>query len=189
MSENVYDLSVEEPVDSLQRIRYYIDVPRLLTCSSVKSAVDIAAKHLKEAKLSKRTQVSQFLPPFTAVDEVRKKLKINKKQFVKCWEILLYLALDPIDKHLENYMIFITDQVKASVIGKDPGTKGKQVIDIPNDFGEEEFVMYKPQDCEEDQVDIDEDQKKQQEQQLLEIVDERMKEIQLVAQKVSTTKP
>ncbi|XP_021763348.1 histone acetyltransferase type B catalytic subunit-like [Chenopodium quinoa] len=190
MSESVYDLTVEEPVDSLQRIRYYIDVPRLLTCSAVQSAVDTAATHLKEANLSKRTQSSQLFPPLTAVNEVRKSLKINKKQFLKCWEILLYIALNPVDKYMENYRIFITDQVKASVIGKDTGTKGKQVIDTPNDFGEDAFVMYKPQDCEDGHVDVDvldEDQKKQQEQQLLQIVDERVKEIQLVAQKVSTT--
>lgn len=188
ISESVYDLTVEEPVESLQRIRYYIDVPRLLACSSVQSAVNTAATRLKEANLSKRTQSSQLLPPLTAVDEVRKSLKINKKQFIKCWEILIYLALDPVDKYMENYRIFITDQVKASVIGKDPGTKGKQITDTPNDFGDDAFVMYKSQDCEDGNVVMDEDQKKQQEQQLLDIVEERMEEIQLVAQKVSTSR-
>ncbi|KAL2945462.1 Histone acetyltransferase type B catalytic subunit [Bienertia sinuspersici] len=185
ISEGLYDLTVEEPVESLQRIRYYVDLPRLRACSSVQSAVDTAATRLKEANLSKRTQSSQFLPPLTAVDEVRKSLKINKKQFIKCWEILIYLALDPVDKYMENYKIFITDQVKASVIGKDPGTKEKRVIDTPNDFGDA-FAMYKPKDCEDDgHIDVDEEQQKQQEQQLLDIADERMKEIQLVAQKVS----
>lgn len=188
ISEGVYDLTVEEPVDSLQRVRYYIDVPRLLACSSVQCAVDTAAINLKEANLSKRTQAFQLLPPLTVVDEVRKSLKINKKQFIKCWEILLYLALDPVDKYMENYRIFITDQVKANVIGKDSGTKGKRVIDTPNDMGEDEFVMYKTQDSEDSHVDVDEDQKKQQEEQLLQIVDERIKEIQLVAHKVSTTR-
>ncbi|XP_057549515.1 histone acetyltransferase type B catalytic subunit [Amaranthus tricolor] len=188
MSEDVYDLTVEEPVDSLQRVRYYIDVPRLLTCSSVQRAVETAATHLKEANLSKRTQACQLLPPLAAVEEARKSLKINKKHLIKCWEILVYLALDPIDKYMENYRIFITDQVKISVIGKDSGTNGKQVIETPNEFGEA-FVLYKPQDEKDGQieVDVDEDQKKQQEEQLLQIVDERLKEIQLVAQKVSAT--
>ena len=100
----------------------------------------------------------------------------------------MYLALDPIDKYMENYRIFITDQVKISVIGKDSGTNGKQVIETPNEFGEA-FILYKPQDEKDGQieVDVDEDQKKQQEEQLLQIVDERLKEIQLVAQKVSAT--
>ncbi|XP_057548242.1 histone acetyltransferase type B catalytic subunit-like [Amaranthus tricolor] len=188
MSEDVYDLTVEEPVDSLQHVRYYIDVPRLLTCSSVQRAVETAATHLKEANLSKRTQACQLLPPLAAVEEARKSLKINKKHLIKCWEILVYLALDPIDKYMENYRIFITDQVKISVIGKDSGTNGKQVIETPNEFGEA-FVLYEPQDEKDGQieVDVDEDQKKQQEEQLLQIVDERLKEIQLVAQKVSAT--
>ncbi|KMT05786.1 hypothetical protein BVRB_7g166250 [Beta vulgaris subsp. vulgaris] len=187
VSEGAYDLTVEEPVESLQRLRYYIDVPRLLACSAVQCAVSSAATHLKEANLSKRSQACQLLPPLTAVDEVRKSLKINKKQFVKCWEILIYLALDPVNKNMENYRIFITDQVKTNVIGKDSGTKGKRVIDTPNDFGEDAFVMFKSQDCEDGHVDVDEDQQKEQEQQLLQIVDERIAEIQLVAQKVSTT--
>ncbi|CAO2824160.1 unnamed protein product [Amaranthus hypochondriacus] len=183
-----YQHKVEEPVDSLQRIRYYIDVPRLLTCSSVQRAVETAATHLKEANLSKRTQPCQLLPPLAAAEEARKSLKINKKHLIKCWEILVYLALDPIDKYIENYKIFITDQVKISVIGRDSGTKGKQVIETPNEFGEA-FVLYKPQDDEGSpiEVDVDEDQKKQQEEQLLQIVDERLKEIQLVAQKLSAT--
>ncbi|KAK9756821.1 hypothetical protein RND81_01G123000 [Saponaria officinalis] len=185
ISENVYDLTVEEPVESLQRIRYYIDVPRLLSHSSVKPAVDAVVSRLKEANLSKRTQTSQFLPPPAVVDDVRKSLKINKKQFTQCWEILVYLALSPVDKHMDNYRIFITDRVKATVIGKDSVTKEKRVIDIPNVLGEEAFVMYKSADTEDGTVTVDEDQANLQEQ-LQKLVDERIKEIEGIAQKILT---
>ncbi|KAH9627030.1 hypothetical protein KSS87_023718 [Heliosperma pusillum] len=184
VSENVYDLTVEEPVDSLQHIRYYIDVPRLRACNSVKPAVDAVVLSLKEANLSKRTQTSQLLPPLAVVDDVRKSLKINKKQFTQCWEILIYMSLSPADKYMENYRIFITDRVKANVIGKDSGTKEKRVVDIPNAFGES-FVMYKSGDNEDSNVNVVDEDEKNQEEQLQKLVDERMKEIESIAQKIS----
>lgn len=187
MSENVYDLTVEEPIDSLQHIRYCIDVPRLLSCSSVQDATQAAASHLKETNLSKRTHAAQLLPPAAVVEDVRQSLKINKKQFTQCWDILIYLALDPVDKYMENYRIFITDRVKTSVIGKDSGTQGKQVVDTPNEFGDA-FVMYKSPDNEDSNVQIDEDQKKNQEQQLHQLVEERINEIKSIAQKVSASR-
>jgi len=186
MSENVYDLTVEEPIDSLQHIRYCIDVPRLLACSSVQDAIQVAASHLIESNLSKRTHTAQLLPPLEVIEDVRKSLKINKKQFIQCWDILIYLALDPVDKYMENYRIFITDRVKTSVIGKDSGTQGKQVVDTPNELGDA-FVMYKSLENEDGNVQVDEDQTKNQEQQLQQLVEERIKEIKSIAQKVSAS--
>ncbi|KAL9239085.1 hypothetical protein vseg_013437 [Gypsophila vaccaria] len=183
VSENVYDFTVEEPVDSLQHIRYCIDVPRLLSHSAVKPAVDAVVSRLKESNLSKRTQISQLLPPQAVVDDVRKTLKINKKQFTQCWEILIYLALSTVDKYMENYKIFITDRVKANVIGKDSVTKDKRVIDIPNDLGEESFVMYKCSDAEDGNGAVTEDQPNLEEQ-LQSLVDERIEEIGVVAKKI-----
>ncbi|GAB4845679.1 hypothetical protein Ancab_039082 [Ancistrocladus abbreviatus] len=79
ISEDIYDFTIEEPLDSLQHIRNCIDIPRLLACSSVQHACEAVVSHLKEANLSKRTHSSQFLPPMSAVEDVRKSLKINKK--------------------------------------------------------------------------------------------------------------
>ncbi|GAB2219687.1 hypothetical protein Droror1_Dr00007324 [Drosera rotundifolia] len=187
-AENVYDFTIEEPLDSLQRVRDIIDVPRLLACESVKRAVDEAVLYLKEANLSKRTQVSELRPPLSASEEVRKSLKINKKQFSHCWEILIYLALDPVEKYLQNYKIFISDIVKANVLGKDSGTNGKRVTEVPSDYNEEmSFVMYKSQNGEGISIDVDENQVNQ-EQQLQQLVDERLNEIKYIAQKVSEKK-
>ncbi|KAL9255052.1 Histone acetyltransferase type B catalytic subunit-like protein [Drosera capensis] len=188
VAENVYDFTIEEPLDSLQRVRDVIDVPRLLACESVKRAVDEAVLYLKEANLSKRTQLSELRPPLSASEEVRKSLKINKKQFSHCWEILIYLALDPVEKYLQNYKIFISDIVKANVLGKDSGTNGKRVTEVPSDYNEEmSFVMYKSQNGEGISIDVDGNQVNQ-EQQLQQLVDERLNEIKYIAHKVSEKK-
>ncbi|GAB2292490.1 hypothetical protein Dimus_026726 [Dionaea muscipula] len=184
VSENVYDLTVEEPLDSLQRIRNIIDIPRLLACNPVKLAVDEAVLYLKEANLSKRTHASELRPPVSTVEEVRRSMKINQKQFRHCWEILIYLALDPVDEYLQNYKTFITDSVKANILGKDSGTTGKRMMDVPSDYNEEmSFVMYKSQNGEGLSIDIDGNQVNQ-EQQLQQLVEERIEEIKLIAQKV-----
>ncbi|GAB4852723.1 hypothetical protein Ancab_016935 [Ancistrocladus abbreviatus] len=185
ISEDVYDFTIEEPLDSLQHIRNCIDIPRLLACSSVQHACEAVVSHLKEANLSKRTHPSQFLPPMSTVEDVRKSLKINKKQFTQCWEILIYLALDPIDRYMHNFKTFTTDRVKATVIGKDSGTNEKRVVDIPSHYDEEmSFVMYKSQNGEGANVEIEENQANQEEQ-LQQLVAHRIEEIKLVAQKVS----
>ncbi|GMH23789.1 hypothetical protein Nepgr_025632 [Nepenthes gracilis] len=177
ISENVYELTIEEPLDSLQCIRNSLDIPRLLACNSVQHAIDEVVLHVKEANLSKRTHTSQFLPPWSTVEDVRSHLKINKKQFTQCWEILIYLALDPIDKYMQNYRTFIMDRVKAVILGKDSGTTGKKVINIPSDYDEEtSFVMYKSRDGESENANMDENQTNQ-EQQLQKLVDDRIEEI------------
>lgn len=188
ISEDVYDFTIEEPLDSLQHVRNCIDIPRLLACSSVQ-AVNSVIPRLKEANLSKRAaQNSQsLLPKHSTIEEVRKTLKINKKHFIQCWEILIYLALDPSEKkHMDNFKTFIADRVKASVLGKDAaGSTGKRVVDVPSEYDEStSFVMYKPQSGEGSTVEVAGDQAEV-EQQLEKLVEERIESIKAVAKKVS----
>ncbi|TYH12683.1 hypothetical protein ES288_A06G086400v1 [Gossypium darwinii] len=186
ISENVYDLTVEEPQEYFQHVRTSFDVKRLLAFEPAQSAVKSAVLHLKQGKLSKKTQVPRFLPSADVVDKVRKTLKINKKQFLQCWEILIYLGLDPIEKHMEDYVTIICNRVKDDILGKDSETAGKEVIEVPSVHDEEtSFVMFRLQNSKAGGIQMDEDQTKTQEQQLQQLVDERIKEVKLIAQKVS----
>ncbi|KAH1057170.1 hypothetical protein J1N35_035235 [Gossypium stocksii] len=186
ISENVYDLTVEEPQEYFQHVRTSFDVKRLLAFEPAQSAVKSAVLHLKQGKLSKKTQVPRFLPSTDVVDEVRKTLKINKKQFLQCWEILIFLGLDPIEKHMEDYITIVCNRVKADILGKDSETAGKEVIEVPSVHDEEtSFVMFRLQNSKAGGIQMDDDQTKTQEQQLQQLVDERIKEVKLIAQKVS----
>ncbi|KAL6974676.1 histone acetyltransferase [Sarracenia purpurea var. burkii] len=184
ISENVYDLTVEEPVDSLQHVRTCMDVGRLLVFKPIQQALDSTIMRLKQENLSKKSQPSSFRPPLSAIDDVRKALKINKKQFLQCWEVLIYLGLDPIDKYMENYRTIISDRTRADVIGKDSAA-GKKLTEFPTDYDEEmAFVMFKSKTIDSNSIELEENQNNQEEQ-LKQLVDERMKEIKLIAQKVS----
>lgn len=185
VSENVYDLTVEEPMDSLQHVRTCIDVQRLLAFDPIQPALKSALSRLKQENLSKKTAVCRFGPPSDAIENVRKILKINKKQFIQCWEVLIYLGLDPIDKYMENYRIIISDAVKADVIGKDSGAANKRIVEVSTEYDQEmSFVMFKSKNGEPNNIEMDENQTNVEEQ-LRQLVDECMKEIELIAEKVS----
>ncbi|GLT32233.1 hypothetical protein SLA2020_069130 [Shorea laevis] len=186
ISENVYDLTVEEPLDYFQHVRTCVDMKHLLAFNPVQEAVKSTVLQLKTGKLSKKSHTPRFMPPSDVVDNVRKSLKINKKQFLQCWEILVYLGLDPVDKYMEDYLTIISKRVKADILGKDSEIAGKQVIQVPSVHDEEvSFVMFRSRNGAATGVQMDKDQTKTQEEQLQQLVDERIKEIKLIAEKVS----
>lgn len=186
VSENFYDLTVEEPEDSLQYVRTLIDVQRLLDFSPIEKVLSSVVRRLKEENFSKKSYVVKFRPPTSVIEDVRKSLKINRKQFLQCWEVLLCLRLDhQIDKYMENFRTIISARVRADVIGKDSEGSGKQVKDVPTEYDQEmSFVMFKSQNGEATKPEMDENQSNQ-EDMLQKLVDERMKEILLIAEKVS----
>lgn len=184
IAEDVYDLTVEEPLDYFQRVRTCIDITRLLHFDPSQYAVQSTVSLLKQGKLSKKTNVPGFTPPSTVIEEVRKTLKINRKQFLQCWEILIYIGLDPVDKHMEDFVTIIASRVKADILGKDSGNGGKEVIEVPSEYNPDmSFVMFRSQNSEVANVRMDESQANQEEQ-IQQLVDERIKEIKLIAQKV-----
>ncbi|KAJ4952995.1 hypothetical protein NE237_029827 [Protea cynaroides] len=186
ISENVYDLTIEEPSEYLQHVRSCIDILQLLDFDPVQIAVNSAVSHLTQGDLSKGTSKLQLEPPASVAENVRKNLKINKKQFLQCWEVLIYLALDPVDQFMENYVTFISERTKTDILGKDSGTAGKRVIDVPNDYDNDTaFVMFLTKAGGGDSVEIDKSQTNQEEA-LRQLVDERLKEIKSIAQKVSS---
>lgn len=189
VSDDTYDLTIEEPLDSLQHVRTCIDVRRLLAFDPIKDALASVVSSLKQENLSKRSQTVRFGPPLDVVEEVRKNLKITKKQFLQCWEVLIYIGLDPTEKYMENYRTIILDHIKATVIGKDAGDAGKQVVDVPTEFDQElSFVMFKSPNAE-SSIAVREDDQNNQEEQLQQLVNERIKEVELIAKKVSPHHP
>ncbi|KAK6944866.1 Histone acetyl transferase HAT1 N-terminal [Dillenia turbinata] len=185
IAEDVYDLTMEEPLDYLQQVRTCIDILRLLEFSPIEDAVKSAITCLKQGKLSKKVQPPRLAPPSTAVENVRKSLKINKKQFLQCWEILIYLGLNPTDKYMENFTEFISNRMKAEFLGRDSENAGKRVIDVRSDYNSEmSFVLFKTQSNEGRSIELNGSETNQ-EDQLRQLVDERIKEIKLIAEKVS----
>ncbi|KAH9801192.1 Histone acetyltransferase type B catalytic subunit [Citrus sinensis] len=185
VAENVHDFTVEEPLDSFQHVRTCVDIQHLLAFEPIQHAINSAVSHLKQGKLSKKILAPRFVPPASTVEEVRKVLKINKKQFLQCWEILIYLRLDPVDKYMEDYTTIISNRVREDILGKDSGSTDKRIMDVPSSYDPEmSFVMFKSQNVETSGVQMDENQPSQEEQ-LKQLVDERIKEIKLIAQKVS----
>lgn len=187
ISEDVYDLTVEEPVDSLQHVRTCIDVQRLLAYEPIHQALSPAISQLKHENLSKKCQPHQCGPLASIIEDVRKSLKINKKQFLQCWEILIYLSLDPIKNYMDNYTTIISNSVKADVLGKEGEGAGKRLVDIPTQFDQDmSFSMFKSSGNESGGIEK-EDNQGDQEEQLRQLVDDRMKQIKSVAEKVSAS--
>lgn len=186
IADGVYDFTIEEPVDNLQHLRTCIDVQRLLSFDKVQQAVNSTVSQLKQGKLSKKTYIPRLLPPPSVVEDARKRFKINKKQFLQCWEILVYLGLDPADKSIQDYYSVISNRVRADILGKDSETAGKKVIEVPSDFDPEmSFIMHRAQaGGEANGIQVEDNQNKQEEQ-LQQLIDERLKDIKLIAQKVS----
>ncbi|XP_073155912.1 histone acetyltransferase type B catalytic subunit [Henckelia pumila] len=186
ISENAYDLTIEEPVDSLQHVRTCIDVQRLLDFEPIHNSLDLLVSLLKHKNLSKNSQPIRCGPSQSIIESARESLKINKRQFLQCWEILIYLRLNPIEKYMENYMTIISNRVKADVIGKETEGLGKRLIDIPTEFDQEmSFAMFKSEGGDGTRLEKDENEGNLDEQ-IKQLVDNRMKEIKLVAEKMSS---
>lgn len=186
VSEDVYDFTVEEPLDYFQHVRTCVDVLRLQKLDSVRNAVNLAVSNLTRGKLSKKTSIPRLMPATRVIEDVRKSLKINKKQFLQCWEVFIYLGLDPVSKYMEDFVSIVSNRMKEDIIGKESGTGGKQVIEVPSEYiPEMSFVMFKSNAGEATStVQVDENKPTQAEQ-LQELVDERVNEIKSIAEKVS----
>lgn len=186
VSENVYDFTVEEPLDYFQHVRTCVDILRLQKLDSVQGAANLAVSQLTRGKLSKKANIPRLMPPTRVIEDVRKSLKINKKQFLQCWEVFIYLGLDPVDKYMEDFVSIVSNRMKEDLIGKESGTGGKQVIEVPSEYiPEMSFVMFKSKASEATStVQVDENQPNQEEQ-LQQLVDERVNEIKSIAETVS----
>ncbi|KAK7385724.1 hypothetical protein VNO78_31540 [Psophocarpus tetragonolobus] len=185
ISENMFDFTVEEPLDHFQHVRTCVDTLRLLHFDPIQNIVATAVSLLKQGKLSKKTHCPRLLPPLGAIEDVRKSLKINKQQFLQCWEVLIYIGLNPVDKNMENFVGIISNRIKYDILGKDSGTSGKQLVEVPSDVDQEmSFVMFRSETNEASALHLD-DNLGNPEEQLQQLVEKRVKEIQLIAEKVT----
>ena len=131
-----------------------------------------------------------MVPPAELMETVRQKLKINKKQFLRCWEILIFLSLDSQDhKSMDNFRACIYDRIKGEILGSASGTNGKRLLQMPSSSNEESFAVYWTQesgDADNQTVEQQPEDLKTQEQQLNELVDNQMEEIVGVAKNVNS---
>ncbi|KAI0496530.1 hypothetical protein KFK09_022849 [Dendrobium nobile] len=186
IAENVHDLTVEEPSEYLQYLRSCFDTLRLLDFEPIKPAINSVASLLRTCSVSKKSCKSLARPPTPAIDIVRQKLKINKIQFLRCWDILIYLNLNSKDrKIMENFKASISTRLQSDIFDKDTKSKGKLLIEVPNDYDHDmTFVVYCSQNGEES--DCLNGAQADQEQQLNKLVDKQLEDIVEIAEKVSS---
>ncbi|XP_068647935.1 probable histone acetyltransferase type B catalytic subunit isoform X2 [Aristolochia californica] len=188
IAEDVYDVTAEEPSDYLQQIRVCIDTLRLLTFEPVQPSVTTIASQLKESNLSKKVGKFCSDPPAGIIEEARKQLKINKKQFLRCWEVLIYLYLHPDDqKSIENFRTCIADRLKADILEKNPETNGKSLIDVPSDYNPQmTFVVFQAASEVKVNGGVNGNENNVQDDQLNQVVDKHVEGIVEIAKKVAT---
>lgn len=215
VSRDSYDVTVEEPSESLQELRDCMDTIRLLSFEPVMSALKSAVQKLKEANLSDKSvddhslegngnsktistsstkpkHKSWWFPSPSLVEEVRKHLKISKKQFKRCWEILLFLNLDRSDSHCQDkYHISLMEQIMSELFDKssEKSAKGKRVIDIDNEYDNSKtFIMIRTRNPDNGDAFLPEalegGMEVSQEDQLKLVFEERLEEIEQIAEKV-----
>lgn len=185
ISEDVFDVTFEEPSDYLQKLRGCIDCARLQTVDPVREAVIKIASKLKGCNLAKKASQFHSNPPADVIEKVRAELKINKKQFLWCWEVLLYLNLEPKDqKNLENFKASISARLRAEIIEKDGKTGEKSVVDVPGEFNSAmAFVVFKV-GSNVDANGISKSINDEQEEQINQLVDKRLDEVTEIAKKL-----
>jgi len=215
VSRDSYDVTVEEPSESLQELRDCMDTIRLLSFEPVMPAVKSAVQKLKEANFSDKSVAdhslegngnsetastsstkpknkSWWFPLPGLVEEVRKHLKISKKQFKRCWEILLYLNLDRSDSQCQDkYHISLMEQIMSELFDKssEKSAKGKRVIDTDNEYDNSKtFIMIRTRNPENGEAFLPEalegGMEVSQEDQLKLVFEERLEEIEQIAEKV-----
>ncbi|KAM0885846.1 hypothetical protein ACQ4PT_030095 [Festuca glaucescens] len=159
-SENIYDVTIEDPSDYLQYIRSSIDCLCLLTFEPIKPALGDMILSLEGTNLS-----------------------------FGCWEILIYLHLDSEDcKCIDNFRACIYDRTKGELLGGASGTNGKRLVQMATSFDEDSsFAVYwtkEGADSDDQTVEQQPEDLKTQEEQLNELVDNQMEEIAEVAKNV-----
>ncbi|XP_074574479.1 putative histone acetyltransferase type B catalytic subunit isoform X2 [Curcuma longa] len=192
LSENVYDVTVEDPSEYFQYLRTCIDTNRLLGFDPVKPAIDSVVLRLKEDNLSKLGSKPSFSPPASLITLARQKLKINKKMFLACWEVLIYLNLDSGSKCMENFRACFSDHVKGNMVDKESTGGRKELIQVPNQYDPDySFVVtWSPNGGEPDNMNCDSNDQSAQEEQLTQLVAKQMEAIVKIANKIlSSQKP
>lgn len=187
ISQNYHDVTVEEPSDYLQHLRTSIDVVRLFGFKPIDAAMIPSLSLLNEVELLKIAKKFKLNPPADLVSAVSENLKINKKQLLRCWEVLVYLKLDPEKKIcFDNFNACMFNRVKADVIGKEAEADRyyrKRLVEMCDLYS---FTMlkYKDDSADGEKNDLEDEIVKRFELQLNQLVLERIEQIAEDAKKV-----
>lgn len=122
ISENAYELSTEASFEIFEWLPISIDIQRL-------RELDEIITPLSESLLSlKQNTQSELGPPEDTIESVRNQLKISRKQFKKCWEVLIYLKLDLVEKYMVNFKSYRT-MLFSNIEGEISQSSGKKFVD------------------------------------------------------------
>lgn len=171
VKRDCYDLTMEDPSESLQALRDCMDVLRLNSFGPVKPAVEAAIAALRthannadetNAVATVSTTASEtadpeetalkdkgqdlLLPPRPLVDSARRTFKICSLQLKRCWEILLCMHTNSSDPAVERALKdILVSRIKSSLVGKNHdksrSNKGKHVIVTENEYGNEKTFV------------------------------------------------
>ncbi|CAM6085157.1 unnamed protein product [Calypogeia fissa] len=107
------------------------------------SNLNVPSQKLRQGSKGK----SLLAPPAHLVEEVRENLKVSKMQFKRCWEQLLFMYLDPTDRHVQDvFQEALVQRLNLEIFEKDSGNKGvgKRVVDTDNEYDSSKtFVMMR----------------------------------------------
>ncbi|KAK4760739.1 hypothetical protein SAY87_005632 [Trapa incisa] len=122
VKEEVYDITIEKPVEKLQHLRTCIDVSRFLNFDPIQNAVNATSSQLQHGKISKKAYIPRFLPPSNVVEDIRSIFKACVK----------------------DYFAVVSNRVRVDILGKDSETSGKKVIEVPSEHDPDmSFVMFR----------------------------------------------
>ncbi|KAL3699319.1 hypothetical protein R1sor_017341 [Riccia sorocarpa] len=170
IARGCYDVTMEEPSMSLQKMRDVMDVLRLLSVPTlserVKAAINEGIQRLHSRKALIETssgsstngsgtgpqnpgkENNALNPPRHLREEVRSALKISERQFKRCWEQLLFLYLDPEDKGLQDmFQEALIQRLNAELFEKEKEMEkhaNKQIFDMENAHNDSvTFIMHR----------------------------------------------
>ncbi|XP_024396490.1 histone acetyltransferase type B catalytic subunit isoform X2 [Physcomitrium patens] len=173
VERDCYDITFEDPSDSLQELRDCMDVQRLLQFPPAVSALSLSIARLRRmaggggetattsgldpksntfTKGKKRnsdvdTDDNILVPPASVVEEARKAFKITKVQVKRCWESLLFLQLASSETGVvESFRELLIKRLHAGIFSnKDEAVgHGKHIIDTKNDYNiNKTFMMMR----------------------------------------------
>ncbi|XP_020528794.1 histone acetyltransferase type B catalytic subunit isoform X3 [Amborella trichopoda] len=192
VSRNMFDITIEEPSEHLQNIRDCMDTIRLLTFAPLKTILSSLFSRLKEERPQNSSIAFKYFPPKSLVGEVRKELKIYKKQFLQCWEVLLFLGFYKISASTEIFRAWLAAKVEAETFDRgEISAMKKCVIDVQNECGHDKtFVMVRFEgevspEIETGVLQKDESGERERKEEMEKFIEGRLKEIKAISEKVS----
>lgn len=150
VERDCYDVTMEEPSESLQDLRDCMDVLGMLSFETLRSSLYSFLMRLRGGykPLTQHGSFEEWLPSQDLVEAIRKSFKISKAQLHRCWEVLLFLHMHETDVNAQDmFRELVTWRLKVELFGKSKSNNvsdNKQIIDTQNEYDSSKtFVMCK----------------------------------------------